>query len=355
MNTSQNSASRLTTIRDTLMVIIMAGIILFAAERILSRLHEVVIVLLLAGTLFITLNPLVTAIAQRYKRSWAVLIVMAGALLVIFGGLSGLSSIIVIQTQHLARQLPADLKRLVPIIVNALNTAGIPLNMRQIEHTALQHATATSTAALHDTFTIVRSIFRGFVDTVLIIFITIYLLLDAPRMGETLQHLVPKKSRPAFAAVEHTVVRVMGGYVRGQLLLSLLIGLAFGVGSALIGLPDAILIAFIASLGELIPLLGPIIGALLPLIFALLEHPATRVPEVLILLLGIHLLESDVLGPRIMRDNVGLHPVLSVTALLIGANWLGIWGALFAVPTAGIVVAALRAGAKAWSVYVEEP
>lgn len=346
--------SRLRTIRDTLMVIILAGIILFATERILSRLHEVVIVLLLAGTIVITLNPLVTYIAQRHKRGWAVLAVTAGAFIVVFGGLGGLSSVIIIQIQHLARQLPSDLKRLIPMVLGALNSAGIHADLGQIEHTALQNATATSSAALHDTFKVVRGIFKGLVDTILVIFITIYLLLDAPRISTAVERLVPHQSRPAFTAVEQTVVKVVGGYVRGQLLLSVVIGIAFGIGSALIGLPDAILIAFIAALGELIPLLGPVIGAVLPLTFALLDHPVIRVSEVLILLLGIHLLESDVLGPRIMRDNVGLHPVLSVTALLIGASWLGIWGALFAVPTAGIIVAALRSGARAWRAYVGE-
>lgn len=345
----------LARLRDLLMIIIMAGIILFAAERVLSRLHEVVIVLLLTTTIVITLNPLVNLLSRRWKRGWAVLTVVAVAMILVFGGLATLSSIIVIQIQHLARQLPADLQRLMPSILGTLDRAGIHLNLKDIEHSALQNATSTSTTVLHGTVAIVSGIVKSLVDTVLIIFLTIYLLLDAARIGMSLQRLVPRKSVPGFLAVEGTVVRVVGGYVRGQLLLSLLIGLAFGLGSAVMGLPDAVLIAFIAALGEMIPLLGPVIGAVLPFVFALLNHPAVHVPEVLILVLGIHLLESDVLGPRIMRGQVGLHPVLSVTALLIGATWLGIWGALFAVPTAGIIVAALRAGAKAWKSYAVEP
>jgi predicted PurR-regulated permease PerM len=342
---------QLTRIRDLLTVIILAGVILFATERILSRLHEVVIVLLLAATIVITLNPLVNLLSRRWKRGWAVLAVIVGAMILVFGSLGTLSSIIVIQVQHLARQLPADLQRLLPSVLGALNGAGIHLNLKDMEHSALQNATATSTTVIHGTVAIVSGIVKSLVDTVLIIFMSIYLLIDTPRIGEGLQRLVPRKSVPAFLAVEQTVAHVVGGYVRGQLLLSLVIGLAFGLGSALIGLPDAVLIALVAAVGELIPLLGPVIGAILPLIFALLDHPAIHVPEVLVLLFGVHLLESDVLGPRIMRDQIGLHPVLSVTALLIGATWLGIWGALFAVPTAGIIVAAVRSGAKAWRAY----
>ncbi|WP_051351365.1 AI-2E family transporter [Sulfobacillus thermosulfidooxidans] len=343
--------SRLMRVKDSLMVVILAGIIIFAAERILSRLHEVVIVLVLSATIVIMLNPLVRLLSRRMGRGLAVLIVVLGSLVVFFGGIGGLSSIIVIQLQVLAKQLPSDVERLIPLVLTFLSNAGIHLNIQQIEHTALQHASAASSAAIHDTVRVLTSIVKGLVDTVLIIILTVYMLLDAPRIEASLEHLIPPGPLPAVLAVEQTVARVVGGYVRGQLLLSVLIGLAFGIGTSIIGLPDAVTVGVIAAVGELIPLLGPVIGSLLPLIFALLDHPSLHVPEVLIMLLGIHLLESDVLGPRIMRDQLGLHPIISIIALLIGATWLGIWGALFAVPAAGIAVAGIRAGAGAWRAY----
>ena len=355
MNTTSSSPpanpNRLTSVRDTLMVAILAGIILFAAERILSRLHEVVLVLLLSLTLVTVLNPLVKLLTRWISRNWAVLIVILSALLIFFGGVGGLFSVIVHQLQVLAQQLPSDIERLTPLVFTFLKNAGIPLNMAQIKHSALQHASTVSTQAIHDTLRVLTSIVTGLVDTVLIIILTIYMLLDAPRIASTLEHLIPSQRLPAVLTVERTVAHVVGSYVRGQLLLSLIIGVAFSLCTALIGLPDAVTIGVIAAVGELIPLLGPVIGSLLPLIFALLDRPAVHVPEVLIMLLGIHLLESDVVGPRIMRDQLGLHPIISIVALLIGATWLGIWGALFAVPAAGIAVAGIRAGSKTWRSY----
>ncbi|MCL4495947.1 MAG: AI-2E family transporter [Firmicutes bacterium] len=343
--------SRLTTIKDSLMVVILAGIILFATERVLSRLHEVVVVVLLSLTLVIVLNPLVKLLTHWVPRNWAVVIVVVTALLIFFGSVGGLLSVIVLQLQVLAKQLPSDIERLTPLFLTFLKNAGIQLNITQIKHTALQHASVVSTQAIHDTVRVLRGIVTGVVDTVLIIILTVYMLLDAPRIASSLKHLIPSDRLPAVLAVEQTVAHVVGGYVRGQLLLSLIIGVAFGLGTAIIGLPDAITIGAIAAVSELIPLLGPVIGSLLPLIFALLNHPGIHVPEVLVMLLGIHLLESDVLGPRIMRDQLGLHPVISIIALLIGATWLGIWGALFAVPAAGIAVAGIRAGSGAWRAY----
>ncbi len=348
---SRPNPGRLSTIRDTLMVVILTGIILFAAERVLSKLHEVVVVLLLSLTLVIVLNPLVKLLTRRMSRNWAVLIVIVVALLVFFGGIGGLLSVMIRQLQVLAKDLPGDIERLTPLVFQFLKNVGIQLNMAQVKHSALKHVSLVSTQAIHDTLRVFTSIVTGLVDTVLIIILTVYMLLDAPKIASTFQHLIPSQHLHGALSIERTVAHVIGGYVRGQLLLSLVIGIAFALCTALIGLPDAITIGAIAALGELIPLLGPIIGSLLPLIFALLNHPALHVPEVLIMLLGIHLLESDVLGPRIMRDQLGLHPIVSIVALLIGATWLGIWGALFAVPAAGIVVAGIRAGLQAWRTY----
>jgi predicted PurR-regulated permease PerM len=135
-----------------------------------------------------------------------------------------------------------------------------------------------------------------------------------------------------------------------------MVGLAFGIGAELIGMPYATVIGVVAAFMELIPLLGPMLGAVLPVTMALLgNQPWTQVPEVLALLGLVHLLESQVLAPRIIRSQVGLHPVLSAVALMVGADLKGVLGALFAVPAAGILVAAWVAGVRVWRERVVLP
>ncbi len=123
----------------------------------------------------------------------------------------------------------------------------------------------------------------------------------------------------------------------------------------MLGLPYPLAIGCFAALMELVPLLGPVLGAVLPVLLALLKRPLPLVPEVLVLYILIQVIESQILGPRIIRQQVGLHPVLSVVALMTGALLFGIWGALFAVPVAGLIAAAWSAGANAWRGVIEEP
>jgi predicted PurR-regulated permease PerM len=220
----------------------------------------------------------------------------------------------------------------------------------------LANAGRVSSIVVSQAVHIVSNIVGGVVDGAIILFITVYWLLDSERIQAAVLRLVPLPRRDLVIAVEHTLTRVVGGYVRGQLLLSAVVGSAFGLGSWMIGLPFPFLLGALAGVMELIPLLGPILGAIVPLVMALTGgHAFVQVPEVVVLFAAVHVLESQILGPRIIRSQVGLHPVLSVLALMIGADWQGIWGALFAVPAAGIIVAAWLAAVRVWRQRVVLP
>ncbi|MHB1611274.1 MAG: AI-2E family transporter, partial [Sulfobacillus sp.] len=242
-----------------------------------------------------------------------------------------------------------------PGILNGLSNIGLKINVPQIEDKIFSSMGQMSTLVVRQTVVIVTNLIDFIVDGVIILFITVYLLLEADRIQMAVLRLVPNQHRESLLAVEHTLTRVVGGYVRGQFLLSLIVGTGFGLGSWIIGLPYPLVIGVFASVMELIPLLGPVLGAILPLILALFNNPWVAVPEVLVLLAAIHLVESQILGPRIIRNQVGLHPVLSVVALMIGAELQGIWGALFAVPAAGILVAAWVAAVRVWREKVVLP
>ena len=140
---------------------------------------------------------------------------------------------------------------------------------------------------------------------------------------------------------------MLGGYLRGQLVMAATIGAIAGLGCWLLGLPYALVLGVLAGLFELVPMFGPILSAV-PAVLVALFLPFPTVLWVALFFFAVQQVESNILGPRITGHAVGLHPLGALFALLAGLQLAGVLGALFAVPVAGIlwvlVAAAYRGG-----------
>ena len=134
------------------------------------------------------------------------------------------------------------------------------------------------------------------------------------------------------------VSRVVGGYVRGTLTLALLIGGLVGIGLSALGVPYALLLGVLAFSMEFVPFLGVIISGAASVLVAL----AVGWQKALLVLgyfVLVHIIEGEVVGPRIMGHAVGIHPATGLIALVAGTELFGVWGALFAAPVAGLLQA----------------
>src|SRR5207245_5805603 len=150
---------------------------------------------------------------------------------------------------------------------------------------------------------------------------------------------------------EDALNRGVGNYIRGQLTLALLIGCLAGVGCAFLGLKDyALIIAVLAFIFETIPMVGPALASIPAILISLLlPDPLHHTPWVIVYFIVIQLVESNILGPRIVGHAVGLHPIASIMALIIGAQLFGAFGALLATPivaAAWVVIASLYHSAR---------
>jgi predicted PurR-regulated permease PerM len=140
------------------------------------------------------------------------------------------------------------------------------------------------------------------------------------------------------------VNRVVGGYIRGVLTLAVLIGVLVGAGLAVLGVPYAVLLGVLAFFMEFIPVLGVFISGAAALIIAAVHFQDVARPLiVLAYFVFVHVIEGDVIGPRIMGKAVGIHPATGLVALVAGTEVWGIWGALFAAPLAGLLQSVLVA------------
>ena len=185
----------------------------------------------------------------------------------------------------------------------------------------------------------------------LVVVVSIYMLLDMPRLKATIDRRFPP--RPGSTPLLERMEQALASYVKGQLLLSLIIGVSSGLGLWVLGLVGALphggryaaLFGAWAGVTELIPYVGPWLGALPPVLYALVTHPVSAI-WVALLYLGIQQLEGHVIVPNVMGRTLRLHPLLVIFGLLAGGEIYGFPGILVALPL-------LAAGRAAWEFFAE--
>ncbi len=163
-------------------------------------------------------------------------------------------------------------------------------------------------------------------------------LTERPRLQRYALAFAPQERRAGIRDAWNEIESRLGMWVRGQLILMATIGFATGIAYTVIGLPGALLLALIAALTEVVPIVGPLIGAVPAFLVA-----TTISPEAAIATIGtyvlIHAVEGNVLVPMVMRNTVGISPFLVLVSLLVGGAAGGILGAIVAVPiVAGLTV-----------------
>lgn len=184
-------------------------------------------------------------------------------------------------------------------------------------------------------------------ESVIVLLIALYFLLFAAEMRERFNGLLPETLRERANLLETDVTRILGGFVRGQLIIALLIGAAAAVGCLAIGIKPWLLIGLFVVAASLIPVFGPYIGAVPAIIAALIGHthfhPGVAAGLVVLLFVIINEGGSKVLYPKLVGKALGLHTVLVLFVLFAGLEIGGIVGVLFAAPiTALAIVAAVH-------------
>jgi len=181
---------------------------------------------------------------------------------------------------------------------------------------------------------ITKSVITIVVGTITIAFLTFFMLLEGPRWMERFYGLLPEESRPRWRNVANQIYRTVGGYVTGNLLISLIAGSATTIVLLIMGVPYAVALGLVVAILDLIPLAGATIAAIIIATVAFLHSiPAGIV--VIVFFVAYQQLENHLLQPVIYGRTVQLTPLAVLIAVLIGAELAGILGALAAIPVAG--------------------
>jgi predicted PurR-regulated permease PerM len=175
------------------------------------------------------------------------------------------------------------------------------------------------------------------VEVVIMLILSFYFMADGARLSESLITALPLRAQDDARFLVASTHRAFAGFLRGQLFQAFLGGLGTGIVMSALQVDYALLASVIAGVVLLIPFLGPVLAVVVPVMIALVTRPDVAF-LLLLILIALQQVIFNVLGPRILSTQIGLHPLLVFFAVLTGARVAGIWGAIFGVPIVAVAI-----------------
>jgi len=332
--------------------------------------RHVVFLFLVAFLVAMLLSPLVRLVERvRLPRGFAVALVYLVFAVVLVAAIGALGTVLVNETKTAAKRVDSyftdvngqthqvaadrDVDRLQAWLnTHGLRTFHVQKRGHQLVRDIRKHDIGKYTNKVVNFLEgAAISIGKLLFALIVLIVVSVYMLLDLHRFGRAIDRRFPPHpgSDSLLVRMEHSLV----SYVKGQALVSLIIGTTAGVGIWVLGaigaLPGgekyALVFGAWVAITELIPYLGPWLGAIPPFIYAFVVHPLSAV-WVALLFLGIHQIEGHVVVPKVMGSALRLHPLLVIFGLLAGEEIYGLPGVLVALPL-------LAAGRAVWEFFAE--
>jgi predicted PurR-regulated permease PerM len=335
-----------------------------------AAVRHVVFLFLVAILIALLLSPLVRAVQRvRLPRGFAVALVYLVFAVTLIAAIGALGTVVVNETKTAAKRVDSyftdangrtgqvaadrDIDRL-QVWLNTHRLGGIHVQQRghRLVRDIRRHDIGKYTNKVVDFLEgAAISLGKLLFSAIVILVVSIYMLLDFPKLDRRIDKRFPP--HPGSEPLLRRMERSLTSYVKGQALVSLIIGTSAGVGLWLLGalgwLPHgqkyALLFGAWVAITELIPYLGPWLGAIPPVLYALVVHPISAL-WVILLFFGIHQIEGHVVVPKVMGSALRLHPLLVIFGLLAGGEIYGLAGALVALPL-------LAAGRAMWEFFAE--
>jgi predicted PurR-regulated permease PerM len=296
--------------------------------------RAVLVLIGLALFLAIGLEPAVSVLTRRWLPRWAaVLTVMVAGLAVVGGCLTAAIPPLVHQATQLIAQTPTMLTRL-----QSHNSLLGQLNNRlHLQQRLQQTFSGDASGLVNGLLGAGQVVFGALASGLILLVLTVYFVVDLPRIRATLYRLVPHSRRPRAILLGDEIFAKIGGYVLGNLLISLVAGILTFTFLAIFGVPYALLLSIFVAILDLLPVIGSTIAGVGVCLVAL----SVSLPVCLAtagFFVVYRLVEDYLLVPRIIGRAVKVPALVTVVAVLLGGALLGIVGALVAIPAAAALL-----------------
>ncbi len=314
--------------------VVGVAIVVWFLVRMFHGLGALLPYLVMAGMVVVVLGPAVRALTRlRVPRELAATVVFAAAAVATPALVPLVLRTLLDQVRSLLRSSPTALEsgglvgRLAGSSNSVLHAAGVGIKswVRSYQAHAAEHLASLGSIVAHAGVVVLLGGFLGYL-----------ILLSRPGIGAGLMVLIPPSRRAGVQEVIAEMERIVGSYVRARLIVSAAVGVLATIGLWAVGMPFWLVLGIVVGLANLIPTLGAWIGGAPVVLVALLTKP----PVFLFAALGVitlaHLVDGFILSPIILKETMNLHPVVVLLSVIAGAELLGIWGVLAAIPVVAI-------------------
>jgi predicted PurR-regulated permease PerM len=300
--------------------------------------RRVVLWTLVSLFLALALNPAVESLRRRgLRRRGAAAATVYVVVVVVIAGIGALIVPTVVQQAN-------DLVDAAPGYVSDLTAGRGPLGFLETKYHVVErlqdavrgNGSAKLAGGASAALDVARSVVTFIVAVVTIAFMTFFMLLEGPTWIERLLGLMPEGSQPRWRAVADDIYKTVGGYVTGNLLISVIAGVSATIVLLVMGVPFAVALGLLVAILDLIPLAGATLAAIVVSLVAL-THSVTAGIVVLAFFIVYQQLENHLLQPLVYGRTVKLSPLVVLIAVLVGAEVAGVIGALGAIPIAGTI------------------
>lgn len=286
------------------------------------------------------LSPFVEALEKRkVPRTLAILLIYGVVIaLLVVGGMYGIP-VLVNEVNVLIAQLPGlteQAQELLLTLEEQFSNFNLPPTITETLNKNILKLQGALDTLLNAIPQLVLDLFGSIIAIILIPILSFYMLKDIELIKQGLLNLAPGGQRGRLLSLFTRIDSQLGAWIRGQLTVGFIVGLLVFVGLEIVGMNFALVLGIVVGLTNIIPYFGPVIGAIPALFLAVLRSPGMFL-KVLIVQVIAQQLESNLITPQILGRQLGLHPLLIIFSLLLGAQFGGIAGLLFAVPVTAIL------------------
>lgn len=319
-------------------VAMVVGFFLFL--NLLPRLNPVIGTLVAAILITTVLDPVVSALENRgINRIGAILMVFLSIGVFVSIVFYTTSPLITEQIDSLSRSLEGESPAHLMDSAKALLFNHIPfLKNPQIQQEVGDKLQVVINAVMSASFSAALALITSFPYLIIVAFSVFFFLKDGWKIRRAFIEAMPNRYFEISLIVVHKMTEQLGRYIRGQLVVSTIIGTLSIIALTLLDLPYSFFIGAIAGLANMIPYFGPLLGFLLAVVVAIFHNPSfSLIMAIAGAFATVQLIDNVLVSPFIVSRSVELHPLLVIIVILIGTSLLGLWGALLAVPAASIL------------------
>lgn len=293
--------------------------------------RDVVAILLISLIFASALDRWVDWLQRHYiPRAVGILLIYVVVIGVFSLVISSLVPPLITEIRGVASDFPAYWERLTQGVLRVRSFSEAPAFVNGLQR-ALDSVGDILAETGQGVFSSLFSIFGGLVSFIIVLVMTFYMTVSESAMKSALRSLLPDRYQPYITHLLSRMQDRIGAWLQGQLVLSIVIASLVYLGLTIIGVKYALILAILAGLLEFVPYLGPIISAIPAIFFAFIASPLSAL-VVLAMYVVVQQMENHIIVPAVMRRAVGIHPILSITAMLTGAKLFGFLGILLAIP-----------------------